>query len=234
MFCSNCGNSMEGVVTACTTCGYAATQPAPDYTGEVRSAAFAALKDAWTVQKQLVRNPVGGVQSSFESLGERRAMIAGITLGAAFALVVMALVLVTSWRLHFAPSMKTLFGTFVLGIVPFVGIAGASAAARAVFRGGSTFAADAFLAGVALQPVAILLILSAILGVGNGEVIAILGVVTWTCTILMLFAGSTRIAAIPENVAPIAVSFMLLLSLWLCKIIVSSFFGSANPLGAIF
>src|ERR1035441_5210222 len=102
----------------------------------------------------------------------------------------------------------------VCACVPFVCMAGASALARLVFRGKGGLSNDSFISGAAVLPLGCVPLLSSILGAGNIEVIGALMVFALCLTILMLFAGCTRIPMMSERMATIAVPLMLMLSAW--------------------
>ncbi len=59
------------------------------------------------------------------------------------------------------------------------------------------------------------------------EVIGALAVFALCLTILMLFAGCTRISKVSERLATIAVPLMLILSGWITKIIYAAMINSA-------
>jgi hypothetical protein len=63
-------------------------------------------------------------------------------------------------------------------------------------------------------------LLAALLGAANFEVIAILFLFALTYSILILYAGCSRIGCISEAGAAPAVPIILLLSAWITKIIV--------------
>jgi hypothetical protein len=107
----------------------------------------------------------------------------------------------------------------VVAVVPFISLLGAVFAGRKAFRGEGGFAADSFVAGASLLPFGFVALLSAILGLGNFEVIALFTLFAICLTILMLFAGLTRICKLSERSATVAVPLMLIVSAWLSKII---------------
>jgi hypothetical protein len=107
------------------------------------------------------------------------------------------------------------------GLVPFVSLVGAMALARQIFRGNGRFAGDVFAAGAALLPSGFLVLAAALLGVANVEVIVILSLFALTYSILMLYAGCSRIGGISEAGAAPGVPIILLLSAWITKIIVT-------------
>jgi hypothetical protein len=225
MFCVNCGTAMDGSVAACATCGGANSQ-LKSASREVGKKVKAASSDAFGAFKAMAVNPVGGLQTAFDSLGKERAMAAGIVFGAAFAGILVLSFTIALGKADLRPSLRGLFGMLILGIVPFLAIAGSSTIARKVFRGGGSLHSDVFISGSSLLPIGLLILSVGFLGAVNFEVIAILSVFALCYAINMLFVGSTRLSGVPEAFVTPAVAVMLLLALWLSKIIVASLIGS--------
>ena len=195
------------------------TNPPPSVAALTADKAKAASKDALHAFKIFALDPVGGLSASYASLGQTRALNAGIAFGVVFAICLFVSAYIAHVRPHgFGEFLKYLICAFV----PFLGMAGAAFVGRKAFRGEGTFAVDAFVSGAALLPFALAVVASGILGFGNVEVIAILGVFAATLTILMLFTGFTRIAKISERGATLAVPLVLLVCVWLSKIIYAS------------
>ena len=121
-----------------------------------------------------------------------------------------------------AKQLSSLFNLILASAANFLSIAGASFLTRKLFRGYGSFQGDIFIAGVALVPASLLLLISSLLGITNVEIIVIVMVVAITYTILMIYTGYHKISGIPENTAAFAVSVMLLLSGWLFKILILS------------
>jgi hypothetical protein len=232
MFCVNCGAAMDGTVTACAACGRGL--PPPSASAEQAGRVIkAASMDALGALRQIAVDPVGGLSSSFGKLGEERARAAGMVFGAAFALMTTVAAVIAAVKFHTDVDSKVLVGGLISGLVPFASITAVSAAARKLLGGAGTLGADLFTAGVALQPLAIWFVISAFLGIGNFGTISLLGLFACTYVLCILFVGCTRLALVPERFAPPAVAVMVLLSLWLWKVMVSSFFGTSQ-FGSIF
>jgi len=225
MFCKQCGAQVEDSDAACPKCSTptGAANPAAAVTDKVK----AASKDSLQAFLKFATDPVAGLAVAYESLGTARAFNVGISFGSVFSLCL----LVAAYRLipeFFRPPG---FGGFirllVCSVVPFVCLAGAGALARLAFRGKGGLSNDSFIAGAALLPLGCVLLLSGLLGAGNLEVIGALNVFAICLTILMLFAGCTRITMISERLATIAVPVMLMLSAWFTKIIYAAMINSA-------
>lgn len=180
---------------------------------------MAASKDALQAFKLFAFNPVAGLSVAFESLGQARALGAGIIFGALFGLSV----LFGTYRLLGEWGRPNGFSGFVkilvVSVVPFISLFGASILGRKVCRAEGGFGHDCFIVGASSLPFGFVALLAAILGIGNMEVIAVLIIFAVCLTILMLFAGLTRICKISEQLATIAVPLMLIASAWFSKII---------------
>jgi hypothetical protein len=219
MFCQKCGAQIPDNVTACSACSTVVAAAAPNPATVAAERVKAASKDALQAFKLFASNPVGGLSGAFESLGQARALTAGITFGVAFALCVLfaAYRVLPVWGRPqgFTGFIKIL----VVSVVPFVSLLGASTAARKAFRGEGGFGHDSFIAGASSLPFGCVALLAAILGLGNIEVIALFTLFAVCVTILMLFAGLTRICKTSERAATLAVPLMLIASAWLSKVI---------------
>lgn len=181
-----------------------------------------ASKDALSAFKMFATNPVPGLSTTYESLGTARALGVGVVFGAVFAVCL----LLGVYRYFPAWARPQGVGGFlkvlVVTLVPFVSLAGASLAVRSVFRGQGSLGSDSFVAGAALLPFAAVALVVAILGSGNAEVAGIVALIAVCVTILMLFAGLTRINRVSERAATLAVPLMVLVSGWFSKIIYSA------------
>jgi hypothetical protein len=226
MFCKQCGAQIEDTATVCAKCA------APIGTANPTAAAVtdkvkAASKDSLQAFLKFATDPVAGLSVAYESLGAARALSVGISFGVVFSLCV----LIAAYRLIpegiRPPGAGGFIKMLVCAFVPFVCLAGASALARLVFRGKGGLSNDSFIAGAAVLPLGGVMLLATILGAGNIEVIGALTVFALCLTILMLFAGCTRITMISERLATLAVPLMLMLSAWFTKIIYAAMINSA-------
>jgi hypothetical protein len=183
-----------------------------------------ASKDAMSAFKIFAFNPVGDLSTAFDSLGMERALKVGLVFGLVFAIMLAAGI-----RMMIPDYYERLF-TFggyikliIASFVPFIGLVGGNYIARLACHGEGSMSHDVFVAGASALPIAIFVLISAVVGIANIEVIALLSIVAQCLTILMLFAGQTRICKMSEKLATISVPLILLLSAWLSKIIWMSF-----------
>jgi len=235
MFCKSCGRALAENLRFCDGCGadvngggaVAAIPLSQQLKSEVRARSL----DAWQGVKLFAKSPVGGLAESFAMFDDRRAIQVGIVFAIVYelALLLGGLILKSKaaallggilpiGELTAAQMFKMLF----LGLVPFASLIGAGALARAMFRGKGRFAGDVYTAGAALLPSGFLVLAASLLGAANFEVIFILVLFALTYSILMLYAGCSRIGGISEAGAAPAVPIILLLSAWITKIIVTA------------
>lgn len=230
MFCVHCGAAKDESAAACAACGHStAVGPAPAV-----KLIHAAANDAGSTLLRLGANPAGALQSVFSSLGEQRALGAGIALGAFCAIASMLAVWIGAARLGIGFQPRLLFGALLMVLALFASLAAAGAAGRKLLKGGGTLGADVFLAGVALLPIAFLLLLASVVGGRNSEVIAIAAVLCLTYLLSILYVGVTRLTGISEQLAPPFIAVMLLLSLWLSKVVIVAVADGFNPFGSMF
>jgi hypothetical protein len=171
------------------------------------------------VSKALATNPVGQLAVAFAELGEARALSVGLSFAVIFALCVFLGIYLALPGWLRPSDIGAIFKTCLFGLMPFISSASASALARKVFGGAGSLGGDSFIAGVALLPLGLLAVLGGLLGIGNIEVIAFLGIFALCLTILMLYAGCTRISQLSEAQATLAVPLMVLVSTWLTKVL---------------
>lgn len=244
MFCKNCGKQLPDLASFCSGCGLAMAAAGAEAEGATLAKTGKVLgqkvgeemkirsAEAWKGIKLLAASPVGGLQASFESLEPARALGAAIS----FAVVYESLLLLgyyvgsakfSDW-FPMPPladlSFKQLLQIAGVGLTPVLTLAVAASLARLMFRGKGTFVGDLYTASASLLPLGILVLAASLLGPANLEVILGLSVFALTYIILMLYAGCSRIAGIPEQGAAPAVPVMILLAAWFTKIVVSILF----------
>lgn len=183
----------------------------------VASQVKSTLNDAIQGLKIFLINPVGGLPIFFQGLGEKRALGVGITFGLVYVISI-----ILAFNKFKSQDEISLFNLVALSITSFLSIAGASFVTRKLFRGAGSIKADIFIAGTALIPITLFILISYFLGLVNLEIIAVFSVIAITYTILMIYTGCHQISKIPENGSALAVSVMLILSGWLFKILVVS------------
>ena len=191
--------------------------------------------------KLFVTNPVGGLSASFELFDDRLAVQVAIVFAVIYEVSLLVGLLIFKSKVDSAASQVTqllsqrgglsavmpsgdltatqVLKVLLLGLVPFASLSGATAVARAIFRGKGNFSGDLYTSGAALLPSAFLVLAAALLGVANVEVTLILFVFALTYSILILYAGCSRIGKISESGAALAVPVILVLSAWITKIL---------------
>jgi hypothetical protein len=228
MFCPKCGTQLPDGSVACSSCGTSFAAPRAGAAAAVAGERMkAASSDAITAFKAFASNPVGGLADAYNSLGASKALGVGLTFGAVFAVCI----LLSVYRVVPEFMRPTGVGGFlkilVVAVVPFGALFLAAAAVRTIFRGEGALGSDSFLAGASLLPFGFLAIIMSVVGPSNLEVIYFLSLFAVCLTILMLFAGLTRINRISERMATIAVPLMLVLTAWVSKVIYRMMINSA-------
>lgn len=187
----------------------------------------AASADAFGAFKTFMGNPVGGLADAYNALGPGKALGVGLTFGAVFAVCL----LLSFYRVvpeFLRPTgVGGFFKLLVVAVVPFASMFVATIAVRSVFRGDGNVGSDSFLAGASLLPFGFIALIATILGAENLNIIQFLAIFGISVTILMLFAGLTRMYKISERMATIAVPVMLLITAWLSKTIYRMMLESA-------
>ena len=235
MFCQRCGTALADAGTACPSCLSPVPPPAAPSAG--LAAGWKAIsRDALASLKVFAGNPVAGLPPAYDSLGERRALRTGIAFG---VLSMSCFLLGGYWMLP--PFLREDlfdflgFGGVVKGLafagIPFVCTVAGSVGVRKVLGGQGTFAGDCFIAGAALLPISVCMLLAGILSLGNPKTILALVVFAGCIGILMLYSGYTRISKLTERAGSIAVPVVVLLSAWLAKVLSTSVLEGSGPTG---
>ena len=219
MFCSKCGTENAETATVCVKCS---APIAAHHSSHAADAMKGAGKDALEAFKMFATDPVPGLPKAFESLGEARALGAGIGFG-----IVTALCFVAWGYLFFGEFGRPQgFGgflkTLLWSVVPFASLVGACFLARLVFRGKGGINHDCFIAGAAILPLGVLFLLAGIFGLQHLDVTYYFVPFALCTAVLLLFSGCVRIFYMSERAATIAVPVLLIISGWISKAIYSA------------
>jgi len=232
MFCKSCGRQLADNLRFCDGCGNdvdGGAGSANPLAQQLKSEIKARSLDAWAGLKLFAKSPVGGLPESFALFDDKRAISVGIVFAVVYELSLFLGVYVFGAK---AASMLggvlpigeltagQVFKMLLIALVPFASLIGASALARAIFRGTGRFAGDVYTAGAVLLPSGFLVLAAAFLGAANVEVVLVLALFALTYQILMLYAGCSRIGGISESGAAPAVPIILLFSVWITKVAV--------------
>ncbi len=235
MFCSTCGRALTDGLRFCDGCGVeldrGATGSSALLADQFKDEVKARSLDAWQAFKLFVKSPVGGLSESFAILEDQRAIQVGIIFAGMYEVALLASALIFKSRVTqlvggFLPvgdlTVFQLIKVVVLGLVPFASLIAALALVRIIFRGTGGFAGDVYTAGSVLLPFGVLAFAASILGVANFEVILVILLFVLTYSILILYAGCSRLGGISEAGAAPGVPIILLLSGWITKILVTA------------
>ncbi len=187
--------------------------------------------DAWQALKLILTDPVGKLTEAYQTLGRKRAIGVGIVFGVVFALsmIVFLMSLRSKMVAYYTggldvPSagltVKDFVKAFFSSIVPYVSLTGACFAAQKVFRGRGDISHDCFIAGVAVLPLAVLFLVSSVLSASSPAIVVSFVLLFPIClTIILLFAGVSRLCGITEKLAIFAVPLMFIATVWFSYLI---------------
>jgi len=184
--------------------------------------AVGAFKNALAAFKILALNPVAGLTSAFESLGPGHAVGVGITYGLMFSLsLLLAFYREPGMFLGEPPAGFSNFIKYLLlALVPFASLCVANVAARMIFCGKSSFSNDCFVAGAALLPWGVIVLLASVFRPTESYNLVAISIVFAIClSILMLFYGLTRVCKISEKAAALAEPCIIILAAFMWKVI---------------
>jgi hypothetical protein len=219
MNCPKCGHAVNAGNAFCGKCG----ATVPDSKLEAASPderLKTVAEKTWKTFLAILLNPVEHLPSNFERLKKREALEVGIAFAVLFDLCAFFGLYMMLPRWAGTPGFGDILKILLFGFVPPAALTGALFLARKVFRASAgTIESDVFLAGIALIPIGLLLLVSGVLGFGNLEVTALMAVFALSYTVLILFTGCTQIAGIATVRAVPAVPIVILVAAWLSKIV---------------
>lgn len=220
MNCPKCGHTVNAGIAFCGDCGATIAEAKPSEPASPSERIKTLAEKVWKTFLAVFQNPVENLPSTFERLKKQDALEVGIAFAILFDLCALFGLYMMLPRWAGSPGIGDILKILIFGFVSPAALTGASFLARKVFRAsGGTIESDVFLAGIALIPTGILLLLSGVLGIGNFEVIALVAVFALSYTILILFTGCTKISEITTVRAVPAVPVIILVTAWLSKIV---------------
>lgn len=193
----------------------------------------AASIDAFRAFGMFVLNPVGGLVTACESVGSERSFGVGIVFGAVSSLFVLLGVyglLPGSFR---PQGLSGFMKILLVALAPSVSLFGGTVIADKVFQGEGGLGRDSFISGASLLPFGFVILSASILGFENIEIVGVLTLFAVCLTILMLFAGLTRICRISDRLGTIAVPLILLIDVWTSRIVCTTILNAGDLLQQI-
>lgn len=181
----------------------------------------ATVNDAWETFRSLLGDPVGGLASAYENLGEARALGVGVAFGITFS-ICYAISVLNSPIPQFLPTISGFKGflkSIPVGFVPFIGLAISAYIAGKAGKGSASASSGAFIAGTALLPIGLAFLIFSFISLGNFEIGFFLVFFALCLLILVLFSGLTKIANLSERASTLVIPLMLIGSLYVSKVI---------------
>jgi len=224
MFCQKCGTSLAETAAACPSCS------TPVLRGGAASAAMAdsvkaAYGSALAALKGFAADPVGRLPQTYAALGDDKARRIGLTYGVAS---VLGFLLGGYLMLPFRDGLFDFLGfggvlkCVLFGVIPFAGLAAGSLAARKAFGGQGGLGGDLFVAGAALLPMSLAMVVNGLLGYEHAGAMGVISIFAGIAAVLMLFSGYSRIARLSERATTLAIPIVVVLTLWIGKSVAGS------------
>ena len=227
MFCQQCGTAMGAVATACPSCN-THVRPSPAGGTPRSEAVKAAWGGALRTLRVIAPDPVGRLSQAFQSLGETEGLRVGLVFG---ALSCVCLLLGGYGLFPFHDELFDFLGfggtlkALAFGALPFLTAVLGSLAARKLGGARGGIGGDCFVAGAAVLPISLALLIDGLLGFENASAMLAVSVFAGCASTLMLFAGDTRIGGISERAATLWIPLVVMLALWLAKTLADSILG---------
>jgi len=233
MYCHQCGTSLPEAVTACPSCSAPVIRaaPTPAAAARVASSVKAAYGNALSALEGFAGDPVGRLAPTYEALGDDKAFRIGLTYGVVSLLCFLLggyLLIPFKEGLFQHLGVGGVLRAIVFAALPFGCAALGGLATRKVFGGqGGGKGGDGFVAGAALLPASLAMVVNGLLGLERTGLATAISVFAGCTGVLMLFAGYSRVARLSERAATLAVPIVVVLSLWVAKSMASSVIETA-------
>jgi hypothetical protein len=190
-----------------------------------------AAKDAFAAFLKFIVDPVGGLPSAYESLGNKASLSAGIVFCIAFVIFCLLGVKIVE---QFVQSglLSMIGGVWVRVILtvfmPCICLPFSLLVIRSLGSSVKDFHADIFIAGSALLPLGMFILLSALLA-QFWQVVAVSAIFAWSYLLLILFTGLTRIYRISEARTAILLPLVLTVTMGITGMVAYLLFSGLVP-----
>ncbi len=169
------------------------------------------VHDIRAVLSTVVVNPAGGMLPTYATLTLPRAVRLSILMAIAFN-ICFAVGADLTWRNLYGDLVPIDKLVFTGGAV-FLGFAVSSFFMRSIWRGSGSFVGDLFIAGAALLPLGVLVLLGGVIGFGNSAIaLAVLTVFTTSYAILIAYSGCNQISNMSEEASTLSVPIIFSLT----------------------
>lgn len=168
-----------------------------------------ALRESFNTASMYLFNPQGELHPAFARLSEPQALVIGIAYGLVFDLGA-AIATYPLWEANNPHWSYLLF----LNAIPFLGLTLMGGVVRLLIRNSGNFIADAFIAGAALLPLGLSLLLMGLVSISPIILASSLVIFGGFYCFLTLYTGCTQIWNLPEAQASFIVPLMIVISSW--------------------
>lgn len=222
VYCQFCGQQISFGAVACPHCGKEVHSSQLIDKQAIAEKMKEAARDATTSLQSLALDPIGKLKASHDALPSNRILAAGIVLGVLFS--VLLGISISIWNKNLGNFLDNIsyFKVLFAAFVPFIGCTLSLSIIRMISKGKGEFSSDCYISGTALLPFGIAMLVSSLLGQGNLEITLILMVTAFCYTILILFTGLVEIFQLPKGISSLLISFILVASAWIDKVILFS------------
>lgn len=170
----------------------------------------------------LLSDPMGGQGKALAMLGDAKALSAGLVFHALFSLAAFmfgnAFLFAPFKRIGADIGSGDYFKLAVLVLVPAAALWVGFTATAKLFKGCASHSANVFVTGVAMLPMALVLLGVSLLGGGNIELMAALGLFGATLTILLLNSALLDVVKLPTQKAVLLTPTLILATAYIAKV----------------
>lgn len=202
---------------------------------KVTESSKTAAKNSFEAFKKFILNPMGGLKVAYEHLGKRNAMITGFVFIAIYELMIYISMksAIGKYAADMPPEIKdAIFAwkTFIVLVIPPVGMFLAYTVVRMFSKSKETFHADIFISGSFFLIIGLIVFLGMLVGFENFEAIFLLIIFGLCYQILLLYSGLNRIHCLSETSSTFCVPVILLACAWITKVMLFKFYISQDVL----
>jgi hypothetical protein len=175
--------------------------------------------------KTILLYPVSGLSQSYAGLKPEEVLSSAAVFFVAYELLWFLALLLFQSQIPIQLTLSNYIMFLFIVAVPFAALIVSIILVRLVGKGTQSYHADLFIASACMLPLAMVATLASILGPMNAEITAVVVLFGVTFSILTLYSGFERIHSLSERAAALAVPITIIATIYLCKVIMTAFFG---------
>ncbi len=196
---------------------------AQDRYGQYLSDAKETLRDLYKVIKNVVTDPERGIQKSLSQLRNKQTLNVGGLLCIIFA-ICFCILAFDQFIAYGGWTVFNIIKTIIFSIIPPALLTVVFWAIHRSLHGEGGWEQYIFISGIAYLPAAVAMLLFAILGIGNIELVVVIGGFMISTIVLILNTSLIKILKLSHGQALILTPILLLVMIYTCKVLLLSLY----------